>query len=312
MNLWRSDNLPNLYLLALAPIAVAIDLGLAATAAALVAGLLWKWFMVQRSPAAGRAAGKRLSLETIAASPYVEKVRWSLDRLGLDYREEVSVGILGAIFAGRSVPRLRIGAGLGSSTIGDSPDILRFLWGQHAQAAAACFLEPTPAAVALERRIDAYGSYNRRWLYQRLLPHRQLTLQLWGCNDPTLPAWQRNFLRLCYPLVVGFLRRALGINAERTRRSVEKMETFLDEIEKRLEDSPDGLMGDQRSYVDYAFAAQSCLWMPCPGYGGERARDYFPPADAWPQDVARETAAWRARYPRVVAFVERLYASERH
>ena len=90
------------------------------------------------------------------------------------------------------------------------------------------------------------------------------------------------------------------------------METFLDEIEKRLEDSPDGLMGDQRSYVDYAFAAQSCLWMPCPGYGGERARDYFPPADAWPQDVARETAAWRARYPRVVAFVERLYASERH
>jgi len=311
VKLWQPDNGPNLYLLALAPVAVILELDLAATAAALVAGLAWKWVTIQRRLAAGRAGGKRLSLETIAASPYVEKVRWCLDRLGLDYREEVSVGILGAIFLGRSVPRLRIGTGLGSSVIGDSPDILRLLWGQHSQEAAAAFLNPTPAAVTLEGRIDAYGNDARRWLYHRALPHREFTLRLWGRYDPTLPAWQRGLLSLCYPLVTGFLRRALGVSADKTRRSVEKLEIFLDEIEQRLADSPEGLLGDQRSYVDYAFAAHSCLWMPCPGYGGGRARDYLPPVDAWPRDIAQETEARRVRYPRVAAFVERLYASER-
>ena len=57
-----------------------------------------------------------LELETIAASHFVEKVRWCMDRLGVEYEENQWVGVLGVFTMGRSVPELKIRTGLVRST----------------------------------------------------------------------------------------------------------------------------------------------------------------------------------------------------
>ncbi len=314
MRLWRPSNLPILYLLALPPVAAAAGWGPLTTTVALLAGLGWLWGVILRRTSRSVPRGRRrLVLETIAASHYVEKVRWCMDRLGVAYREEPAVGVLGVILTGRSVPRLRVGMGTGASVIGDSPDILRYLWGEHGrrEPERAAFLEPTAEAVALENRLDAYAADVRRWFYFGALPDRAFTLRAWGRHDERLPRWQRGLISVAYPAAAAFLRRALRVDADRTRVSVERIEAFLGEMEALLADGRAGLLGARRSYVDYAFAALSGLWLPCPGYGGGAAEGYFPPIDRWPAGLARDAARWREDHPRVVAFVTALYARER-
>merc|ERR1712156_1236167 len=46
----------------------------------------------------------RIILNTLPISHYVEKVRWCLDKSGLNYEEEKDVGIMGIIMTGRTVP----------------------------------------------------------------------------------------------------------------------------------------------------------------------------------------------------------------
>lgn len=50
-----------------------------------------------------RWADKRLVLEALPVSHYVEKVRWALDKLGVPYEEEQDIGIGGVFFLGRMV-----------------------------------------------------------------------------------------------------------------------------------------------------------------------------------------------------------------
>jgi glutathione S-transferase len=314
VRIWRPANFPNLFLLALPLIAVTAGWGLGVTAVALFAGLGWKWTLTLRRTARAAHRDRRpLVLETIAASHYVEKARWCMDLLGLEYRETASVGVLGVIFTGRSVPRLRVGEGHGSSLIGDSSDILRYLWAEYGATdpAGAAFLEPSPAAVELERHIDAYGAHIRRWFYFGALPARDFMLRVWGVDDERLPRWQRWLLAVAYPGVAAFIRRALGVDPERTRASVQRVEAFLTEIEDLLADERRGLLGHGRNYVDYAFAALSGLWLPCPGYGGGAAEGYLPPPGDWPATLREDMVRWRERFPRVVAFVEGLYNTER-
>ena len=95
------------------------------TAALLVAGLLvWRWLIV--------LSGIRLPektpevvLETISASHFVEKVRWCMDRLGIEYTERPSGGTLGVFFTGRTVPQLRVRTGVLQYVIVTSPESLR-------------------------------------------------------------------------------------------------------------------------------------------------------------------------------------------
>ena len=74
--------------LTIAPIIVAWY-GLSTPAAVLIVLLLllWRWLIVL-SGIIRPEATPEVVLETIAVSHFVEKVRWSLDRLGVDYDEE--------------------------------------------------------------------------------------------------------------------------------------------------------------------------------------------------------------------------------
>ena len=79
--------LNTVYWLILPLIVVWLGPGLWPTLALMVFGLLWRWAAVVIG-LRGRYRGPELQLESISASHFVEKVRWCLDRLGLDYEEK--------------------------------------------------------------------------------------------------------------------------------------------------------------------------------------------------------------------------------
>ena len=71
----------------LMPMVVAwFGLGVLAAALLVLLMLLWRWLIVL-SGIVSPESGPEVALETIAASHFVEKVRWSMDRLGIEYAE---------------------------------------------------------------------------------------------------------------------------------------------------------------------------------------------------------------------------------
>jgi len=230
------------------------------TALLLVAvALLWRWLIVLSGITVPEEAPD-LVLETISASHYVEKVRWCMDRTELEYTERQSGGTLGIFFTGRTVPRLRVRTGLVESVIGNSPEILRFLWGVHAARSPEklSFLEPTVERLELEERLDRYGRNLQVWVYYHLLHDRNLTLQAWGANNPAVPAWQRQVLRLIFPLLATLIRRAFAITDEHYTRSVLHIEELLSEVDTVLADGRGSILGgDVVNFTDLAFAASA-------------------------------------------------------
>jgi hypothetical protein len=175
--------------------------------------ILWRWAIVLqgllRTP-----TGPDLVLETISASHFVEKVRWCMDRLGLDYEEVPWCGTLGAFYLGRTVPRLHLRTGAVRSQIGNSPEILRYLWGAcsatHGESAA--FLEPTQERLEFERRIDRCGVSLQVWIYYHLLRDPELCKHAWGVNSEAVPAWQRQLVRVLFPVQAYLIRKAFRVD----------------------------------------------------------------------------------------------------
>ena len=274
-------------------------------------GLLWRWAIVLtglvRPP-----AGPDMELETISASHYVEKVRWCMDRLGLEYREVPWCGTLGAFYLGRTVPRLHFRTGAVRSQIGNSPEILRYLWGAYGatHGEAASFLEPTEERLAFEHRIDRCGVNLQVWIYYHLLDAPDLCKHAWGIDKETIPVWQRKLIGVLYPVQAFMIRKAFRVNETHYRKSCDHIENMLAEIEALLADGRRSILGGETvNYTDFTFAAIHGAWLQPEGYGGgegiriERARV---PA-AMRQDIER----WIDHYPRVTGFIEDLYASER-
>ncbi|MGB5624151.1 MAG: hypothetical protein WBM61_00355 [Woeseiaceae bacterium] len=301
--------------LTLAPIVVAW-FGLSVLAATLLVALLllWRWLVVL-SGFVLPAKTPQLVLATISASHFVEKVRWSMDRLGLDYVEKTSGGALGAFFKGRTVPQLKARTGGVQSCIGNSAEILRYLWGRYAvdNPVAAAFLEPTKQRVELESRLDRYGVSLQVWVYYHLLNDRDLTLHAWGANNPATPFWQRLLLRLLFPLLRFLIRKSFRITQTNYERAQSRIEELLGETDAWLEDGRKSLLGgDTLNFTDIAFAAMTGLWLMPAQYGGGKADAVRIERDRAPVGMRQDIEAWEANYARVVAFVEQLYLDERH
>lgn len=273
--------------------------------------VLWRWAIVLqgfvRPP-----RGPELILETIPASHFVEKVRWCMDRLGVDYEEVPWCGTLGAFYLGRTVPRLHVQTGMVRSQIGNSPQILRYLWGAYGTSvgAAAAFLEPTPERIEFERRIDRCAVSLQVWVYYHLLDAPDLCKRAWGIHSGAVPAWQRKVVSVLYPVQAFMMRRAFRINETNYRKSREHIDTQLAETEAALADGRRSVLGDATvNYTDLAFAAIHGLWLQPAGYGGGAGirieRDSVP--EAMRHDIER----WIENYPSVTRFIEALYASER-
>jgi len=275
--------------------------------------LLWRW-MITLSGIVAPEKIPDLELETIAASHFVEKVRWCMDRLGIEYTERQWVGVLGVFSTGRSVPELRIRTGLVRSRIGNSPEILRYLWGAYAAdlGEKARFLEPTPERLVLERRLDRYGRDLQVWVYYHILDDRELTRHAWGCNSPSIPAWQRYLVIAAFPVLRFLLRRAFSISDAHYANSVQHIEAILAEAEGLLADGRVSILGDAAiSYVDIAFASMCALWLQPPEFARGRADAVRIERQRMPAAMRADIERWTASYPRVTAFVTGLYQSER-
>ena len=277
-----------------------------------IAALLWRWLIVL-SRFVVRDKRPAIVLETIAASHFAEKARWCLDRLSIDYTEVCSAGLVGVMFTGRTVPRLNFRTGLVRSSIGNSAEILRYLWGTHgATLAAAAFLKPTEDRLALEKKIDRCGLYLQQWIYYHLLSDRKLTLHLWGANNPNVPLWQRGLMRLLFPLTAAYLRYALKISKARYDTAAEHIEALLAEVETSLADGRHSILGgDDLNYVDITFASIMGLWLQPENYGGRVAEMSRVVRDQLPAPMRVDIECWSEDYPRATAFIERLYDQER-
>ncbi|MGB5449732.1 MAG: glutathione S-transferase C-terminal domain-containing protein [Woeseiaceae bacterium] len=300
--------------LALAPIIVAwFGMSVLAAVLLVLSLLLWRWLIVLSGLVVPEKTPE-LVLATISASHFVEKVRWSMDRLGLDYVEQTSGGTLGAFFRGRTVPQLKVRTGSVQSSIGNSAEILRYLWGRYAfeKPTAANFLEPTKERVELEARLDRYGVNLQVWVYYHLLNDRELTLHAWGANNPATPFWQRPVLRVLFPVLRLLIRKSFRITDENYARAVARIEELLDEANTWLKDERGSLLGgDALNFTDIAFAAMTGLWLQPAAYGGGKADAVRLQHDRAPAGMQKDIEVWRSGYPRVAEFVERLYAEER-
>lgn len=284
------------------------------TAIALVVfGLLWRWLIVISGIVAPEKSPE-IVLETIPASHFVEKVRWCMDRLELDYSERQHGGTLGAYFTGRSVPQLRVRTGIVQSIIGNSPEILRFLWGSYcaSHGEAAEFLRPSAERLALENKLDRYGRNLQVWLYYYLLHDRELTLQAWGANSPTVPAWQRMALRVLFPLLAFLIRKSFNVTDQHFAKSVLHIDELLSHIDTQLADGRQSILGgDTINYTDIAFAALSGLWMQPAAYGGGMANASRIERGQLPANMRGDVERWIEDYPKATALITRLYAEER-
>jgi glutathione S-transferase len=300
--------------LVLLPVIVAWwGLGLLGSATLVLLLLLWRWLIAL----SGIVAPERtplLELETTPASHYVEKVRWCMDRLDVEYVEKACGGTLGAFFTGRTVPLLKVRTGAVRSKIGNSPEILRYLWGSYyaSHAERAAFLEPSAERLELERRLDRYGRNLQVWLYFHLLQDRELTLQVWGVKNPLVPYWQRLALRVVFPILAVLVRYSFAINEEHYQKSVLHIDGLLSHIDTQLADGRRSILGgDAINYTDIAFAALSGLWMQSRGYGGGKAEDNLIERDRLPARMRTDIERWIEDFPKATTFVTRLYAEER-
>lgn len=301
------------FALVLLPAAVAyFSLGVAAALAltALLLAFLWG---ANASKAWQKRKGPDLILESILVSHFVEKVRWCLDRLAVPYEEKPNVGVIGAFLLARSVPVLHVRAGLGWTRIGNSSDILRYLWGRYQVPLGprAAFLEPTAAALDWEQQFDRYGADLQRWVYFHVLPSRTLTLGLWGVNNPQLPLWQKWCARLLYPALAWFIKATFRIKPSTVQRSVKRIEALLENVEQTLSDGRPYLLGKQLSYADISLAAISSLWVRPTHFAAGEASSEYEAMDSPPAALANEVAHWRERFPHTVGLIDRLYATQR-
>jgi len=297
----------------LSPILVAwFGLSVAGAIALVLLLLVWRW-AISLSGLLAPEKIPALQLDSIPPSHFVEKVRWCMDRLQLEYTEKQDAATLGVWFLGRTVPRLRIRTGAVISSIGNSPEILRYLWGAYgADNESAKFLEPTTERLELEHRLDRYGRNLQVWIYYHLPQDPELLLHAWGVNSPLVPRWQRLLLRILRPLLTLLIQKSFGTTTKNCRRAVEHIEALLQDIDSRLADGRHSLLGgDTINYTDIAFASLSGVWLMPKGYGAGKADAVRMEHESLPEAMRADVERWEEDYPRATAFVHELYENER-
>lgn len=298
----------------LLPVMVAwLGISVAGAIGLMLLALLWRW-AISMSIWVAPAKVPELELETISVSHFVEKVRWCMDRLGVPYTEKPVGGTLGAFFLGRSVPLLRFKSGAVRSSIGNSSEILRYLWGRYAveEEGSARFLEPTPERLELESSIDRCGVDLQVWVYFHILSDRDLTLHAWGCNSPAIPGWQRLALRLLYPLLSVLIRFSFQITPARYEKAVAHIDALLADVEIKLADGRKSILGGELvNFTDLSFAAIMGAWLQPGEYGGGKADAVRIEKEQCPEAMIEQINAWSSTFPLATDFIEQTYRNER-
>ena len=243
-----------------------------------------------------------LRLITIPISHYCEKARWALERAGLEYREERHVQGIHRVAArraggGQTTPVLVTPDGV----LGESEDILRWVDGRLPPE-RQLFPTDCPEVERLSRRFDArLGPAGRRFMYMKVLAHRDVTLRF---NNQGVPRWEDRALRLGWPFAVRFLGRALDI---RPGVEVEDEAVVWGELDFAAELLADGrphLCGERFTAADLTFAALSAAVIAPPVYGVP-----LPQPDVMPPELG--AFVLRARDHPAGSYAMRLFAERR-
>ncbi len=210
-----------------------------------------------------RGLGQSVSAPYMPITHFGEKVRWSLDLLGVPYDEQVNGGLLSLLLTGRSVPYLTDRKSC--SSIGNSDDILRFVGAVvDLSPDGKRFLERTPAAREWEEALNEFGHAIQGYCYRFPLAAdplggRALVLPAWGAFEPRVSWVARYALRLGYPLFRFILVKAFHLHsktANERRNTI--IRTMLARVDVQLAKTA-YLTGDSLSYVDVTFCSrQQC------------------------------------------------------
>jgi hypothetical protein len=200
------------------------------------------------------------------------------------------------------------------STIGNSPEILRYLWGAYAATLGekARFLEPTADRLAFEERLGRYGTHLQVWVYYHILDNRKLTQHAWGCYSPKIPAWQRYVVIGAYPVLRFLMRKAFRITDAHYAKAVAHIEQLLADVESMLMDERVSILGDNEiNFVDITFASLSALWLQPAEFGREMANEVRVDLANAPPAMNADRTRWIEKYPAASKFINRLYQRER-
>ncbi len=287
--------------------------GIVSALLAVLLMLTWRW-LISLSTFVWPEKVPDVVLDTISASHFVEKVRWNMDIAGIEYTERTTAGTFGAYFLGRTVPRLRFRTGAVRSEIGNSREILRYLWGAYrtSQAADVDHLEPTPGRDELEARLDRHGANLQVWVYHHILEDRELALHAWGVDSPSVPAWQRWLMRPLFPLQSWLIRRSFRITPKNYEKACKHIEELLADMNETLADGRQSILGGEAlNYTDYAFAAMTGIWLMPAGYGGGKAEHVRIERSQATNPMRADIERWVDAYPHAVGWVQRMYAERR-
>ncbi len=229
-----------------------------------------------------------LTLYTFAMSHYSEKIRWTLDAIGADYREAFLSPVfhigpaLGLGRRGRTtLPVLRTPEG----AVQDSTRIL--LWLEHEGLLGPLLPSAQRERVlAVEDRFDAIGKDVARLLYAASFGVADdHIVKLW--TDHATPL-QSRVIRGGYPLIRWAFRRKLGITASGARRAQQRIARVVDWLEAQLKDGRTYLVGDHLTVADIT-AASLLAPLACP----PQHAVYGEPA--YRQGMAAALAPWAGR-----------------
>ena len=209
-----------------------------------------------------------LRLVTIPISHYCEKARWSLERAGLQYREERHVQGVHRFAArraggGPTVPVLVTPDG----SIGESAEIVAWVDGQ---LEPECRLLPAGRQERREvqsvcRRLDeGLGPSGRRLMYVHMFDQRELLLQ---CNNEGLPGWEDRAIRWGWPLVVRLVARVLEIRPGIEIEDEACVWRELDFVAGLLAEGGPYLFGERFGAADLTFASLAASVLAPPIYG---------------------------------------------
>lgn len=95
------------------------------------------------------------------------------------------------------------------------------------------------------------GTAVAAFAYFHLLPHRKIMIR--PLTDGT-PGFEKLAVRLAYPLFAWFLRKALGLSASVAQEAPGKIRAAAQNVDARLADGRQYLVGDRFSLSDMAFA----------------------------------------------------------
>ena len=209
-----------------------------------------------------------LRLITIPISHYCEKARWALERIGMPYREERHIQGIHRFAArraggGSTVPVLVTADG----AIGESHEILAWV-DERTPSEIGLFPAEPEARREVERlcrRFDEeLGPKGRRLMYFHMLAQRKLALRF---NNEGVPSWEKGAIRLGWPLIVGFVRRELGIRPGIETDDEAAVWRELDYVAELLADGRPYLCGQRFTAADLTFAAMSAAVLMPPTYG---------------------------------------------